>query len=94
LQLDHSAVTPHANLREKQEGDLSMAVRRAVRQYFKDLDGEQPAAIHDMVLSAIERPLLEEIMDRAAGNQTRAAAWLGMTRTTLRKKLAEYGMAH
>jgi Fis family transcriptional regulator, factor for inversion stimulation protein len=74
------------------EGDLVRSVRCAVTQYFADLDGEAPVAIHAMLLHVVERPLLEEVLERAGGNQTRAAQWLGITRTTLRKKLVEHGL--
>jgi Fis family transcriptional regulator len=39
-----------------------------------------------------EKPLLEVAMSRAAGNQSRAADMLGITRSTLRKKLVAYDL--
>jgi Fis family transcriptional regulator len=93
LQLNKATVIPHPALRDKQESELTACVRRAIKQYFKDLDGEPPAAIYDMVVAAVEKPLIEEVLTRADGNQTRAAEWLGITRTTLRKKLAEHDIA-
>jgi DNA-binding NtrC family response regulator len=36
------------------------------------------------------RPLIEEVLDFTQGNQSRACAVLGMSRTTLRKKLAHF----
>jgi Fis family transcriptional regulator len=68
-------------------------MRRSLNRYFKDLDGEQPAEIYGMVLGAVEKPLLVYILDRAQGNQTRAAEMLGINRNTLRKKLREYGLS-
>ena len=44
---------------------------------------------YEQVLSHIERPLLEEVLARTAGNQLKAAAMLGINRNTLRKKLQE-----
>ncbi|MFC4160484.1 Fis family transcriptional regulator [Chitinimonas lacunae] len=71
-------------------------IRRAVvdtlEQYFRDLDGEAPTAIYDMVLTCVEKPMLEVVLDRAQGNQTRAAELLGINRNTLRKKLQEHGL--
>lgn len=74
------------------ENELAACVRRELEQYFKDLDGELPAGIYEMVLNCVERPLLEVILDRAGSNQSRAAEWLGMNRNTLRKKLIEHGL--
>ena len=68
------------------------AVTRNLEKYFQDLDGTQPALIYDMVLSAVERPMLEVVMKKAEGNQLRASAMLGINRNTLRKKLQGYGM--
>jgi Fis family transcriptional regulator, factor for inversion stimulation protein len=62
-------------------------VRTSVEQYFKDLRGAEPAALHDLFLSAAERPLLDVVMRHAEGNQSRAADWLGINRNTLRRKL-------
>ena len=45
-----------------------------------------------MVLSAVEKPMLEVVMRHAGGNQLRASAMLGINRKTLRKKLSTYGL--
>jgi Fis family transcriptional regulator len=45
-----------------------------------------------MVLSCIERPMIEHIMKRAGGNQSKAAEILGLNRNTLRKKLQQYNI--
>ena len=43
-----------------------------------------------MVLQEVERPLLEVVMQKTNGNQSRAAEVLGINRNTLRKKLKLY----
>lgn len=58
--------------------------------YFHDLRGAEPHAVYDMVVSAVERPMLEVVMQRAEGNQSKAAEWLGINRNTLRRKLLEH----
>ena len=70
--------------------EISDCVRRSLNRYFRDLDGENPHAVYDMVLASVERPMLEVIMKHAAGNQTVAAEMLGINRNTLRKKLNEH----
>jgi len=69
--------------------EISDAVRRSLERYFKDMDGERPTAIYDMVLKNVEKPMLEVVLGRAEGNQTRAAAMLGIDRNTLRKKMQQ-----
>ena len=76
-----------------EESEVAACLRRSLNRYFKDLDGEQPTKIYDMVLSAMEKPLLIYILDHADGNQTRAAEILGINRNTLRKKLREHGLS-
>ena len=71
---------------------LALSVQRALDDYFKDLDGQPPHAVYDMVLHCIEKPMLEHIMRRAGGNQSKAAEILGLNRNTLRKKLKQYGI--
>lgn len=72
--------------------EISDCVRRSLNRYFRDLDGEAPHAVYDMVLTSIEKPMLEVVMKHAAGNQTVAAEMLGINRNTLRKKLTEYDL--
>jgi Fis family transcriptional regulator len=73
--------------------DLADCVRRNLERYFRDLDGETPHAIHAMVIASVEKPMLEIVMQQAAGNQTLAAEMLGMSRSTLRRKLAEHHLS-
>ena len=72
--------------------DISRCVRLAMEQYFRDLDGEMPAAIYDMVLARVEKPLLEVVLNHTQGNQTRAAELLGLNRNTLRKKMKSHDL--
>lgn len=65
-------------------------IRGSVEQYFKDLRGTEPDALHAMIIDAVERPLLEVVMKHADGNQSRAADWLGINRNTLRRKLLDH----
>ena len=74
------------------QNDISACVTGALEKYFRDLDGEMPCAIYDMVLKNVEKPMLEVVMRHADGNQTLAAEMLGINRNTLRKKLTEYDL--
>jgi Fis family transcriptional regulator len=69
------------------ENELSRCVRRAVESYIRDLDGEKPSAMYELVISHVEKPLLEAVLRHAEGNQTLAADMLGLNRNTLRKKI-------
>ena len=41
-----------------------------------DLGGEVPHSMHEMLIRLVEKPLLDVVMQRADGNQSRAAEWL------------------
>jgi Fis family transcriptional regulator len=69
---------------------IDECIRDSLNAYFQDMDGVEPHGMYDMLLSAVEKPLLDVVMHRADQNQSRAAEWLGLNRNTLRKKLIEH----
>ncbi|MEA3194093.1 MAG: Fis family transcriptional regulator, factor for inversion stimulation protein [Betaproteobacteria bacterium] len=69
--------------------ELADCVKRSLERYFKDMDGEKPTSIYEMVLKNIEKPMIEMVLGKAAGNQSLAAEMLGVTRNTLRKKMQQ-----
>lgn len=71
---------------------IAEAIDSALEQFYRDLDGETPTGVYDMVLARVEKPLLVSVLKRVDGNQTRAADMLGINRNTLRKKLQTYGL--
>lgn len=54
------------------------------------LDEDNGSSLYIRALEKFERPMLEEILRKANGNQIKAANMLGINRNTLRKKLTEY----
>lgn len=79
-------------MNQKTHIPLCQSVRGSLKRYFRDLNGEEPVNLHGMVMSEVEKPLLELVMERAESNQTRAARMLGINRNTLRKKLRSYNL--
>ena len=69
---------------------IEECIRDNLNTYFDDIAGLEPNGLYDMVLLAVEKPLLEVVMERAEQNQSRAADWMGLNRNTLRKKLLEH----
>jgi len=65
-------------------------IRTTLEQYFKDLRGTEPHGVHELILNAVEKPLLDVVMKHADGNQSKAAEWLGINRNTLRRKLLDH----
>jgi len=76
------------------ENDMARYVRKAIKEYFRDLEGEEPCCgMFNMVMNCVEKPLIEIVLEHVGGNQTRAAEMLGINRNTLRKKMLEHGIA-
>ncbi len=71
---------------------LSSQIQSSLEAYFKDLEGHVPGNLYDIVLSEIERPLLEIVLSQTDNNVTKAAELLGLNRGTLRKKLQKYNI--
>ena len=67
--------------------EISDAIKRSLERYFKDMDGEKPTSIYDMVLKNVEKPMIELVLGQTEGNLTQAATMLGIDRNTLRKKM-------
>lgn len=83
--MSHASIAPQPALRDH--------VARAVRRYLHDIGDSEIADLHEVVLREVEKPLFAEVLRHCEGNQSRAAATLGLSRATLRKKLREYGLA-
>ena len=66
---------------------IEECVRSSLEAYLKDLRGAEPDGIYDMLVEAVEKPMLEVVMRHTRNNQSKAAQWLGLNRNTLRKKL-------
>lgn len=71
---------------------LRQSVREALQSYFLQLEGQTPNDVYDMVLAQVEHPMIEMVLQHTGGNQSRAAKILGISRGTLRKKMAQYDL--
>jgi Fis family transcriptional regulator, factor for inversion stimulation protein len=69
---------------------IADAVRANLESYLSDLGASEPNGMYNMLVSVVEKPLLEVVMQHADNNQSKAAQWLGLNRNTLRKKLLEH----
>lgn len=67
-------------------------VRDSLERYFADLGDAPPHDILGMVVHCVERPVLQVVLEKSGGNQSKAAEMLGITRSTLRKKLLAHDL--
>jgi two-component system nitrogen regulation response regulator GlnG len=67
-------------------------VRRKLRETLRSQGDVLPRDLYELVVSWVEKPLLEFVLEKTSGNQVRAAEILGINRNTLRKKILALGL--
>lgn len=67
-------------------------LQKTVKQYVSAMNGHENGHLHDLIVSGVEKPLVEMVLKETCGNQTQAANILGINRNTLRKKIKEYDL--
>ena len=82
----------HTSLAETQASLLSDTVTNVSSDYLTSLGDQDPTNMYRQIIDEVEKPLLEVIMSRTHGNQSRAALCLGINRATLRSKLKRHGL--
>ncbi len=71
---------------------LSEHVRLAVERYIKQMDGYAISGLHAIIMDEVEKQLVETVLDHTGYNQSKAAQSLGISRSTLRKKMDLYDL--
>lgn len=69
---------------------FSQQLIQTLDNYLNTLQQEKATNLHEMVISQVEKPLIEFILEKSDGNQSKAASMLGINRNTLRKKIQQY----
>jgi len=69
---------------------------QTIAAYFNELlaraQGGEVEGLRARMMEDMERELFTRAIELAQGNQAKAARWLGVTRTTMREKLAAFGV--
>ena len=69
---------------------LRECVARSLRSYLRSAGDETAGDLYRLVMNEVEAPMLREVLRHTDGNLSRAAGLLGISRATLRKKIAEH----
>jgi Fis family transcriptional regulator len=72
---------------------LSVHVKQTVSRYLEQLHGHDVNDLYNMVMAEVEKPLLQAALEHSGYNQSKAAKALGLSRSTLRKKMDYYGLS-
>lgn len=76
--------------RTRQDVVLEEIIESKLEEFVKEMRKGSARNLHPMLISAVERPLIAQVLRATNGNQVQAAHLLGMNRNTLRKKIAEF----
>lgn len=69
---------------------LGVCVKHHIEKFFEAQDKDFLSTnVYKDVMDAVEKPLIEVVLDVTKGNQLQAAKILGLNRNTLRKKITE-----
>ena len=92
--MDATATKSHEEAKAKIQ-PLGTHVAETVERYIDSLGGQKPIELFKLVTEEVETSLYKTVMQHTKGNQSEAARILGVSRGTLRTKLAEYfGTTH
>ena len=78
--------------KHRSENFLENWLHKTVKEYVVAMKSHENGQLYELILSGVERPLVEMVLKETAGNQTQAANVLGINRNTLRKKIKEYDL--
>lgn len=66
---------------------IERLVRRKVLEYVETMDGHAITNLHELTVNLVEEALLKVVLQITDGNQSEAAAMLGINRGTLRTRM-------
>ncbi len=69
---------------------IDETILESLEIYFNRLGEQKPHAVLEMVKNAAEKPTIEFVLKKTKYNLTLSSKILGVTRATLRKKLAKH----
>jgi len=85
-------INTDTSITEEKNSCLGEDIRKHVKNFFRDLDGQEISDMYEVFLTEFEKPLFEIVMQQTRGNITKAASLLGLNRGTLRNRLKKYNL--
>ena len=73
----------------KQDEKLEESLEVKVKEFANRMTLSGAKNLHPLVIRAVEKPLIAQILKETNWNQVQAALVLGLNRNTLRKKIRE-----
>jgi DNA-binding protein Fis len=82
---------PNGTLKLQKKDTLS-SIEESVSGLDNSLMTEKKGVLYKSIVEAIEKKLIEHVLERTEGNQFKAARILGINRNTIRSKLRKLGI--
>jgi len=76
----------------RQGETLEDLIRQRTQRALDKAEGVEEGNAYAEINADVEKIILETTLKRVAGNQVKASKLLGIHRTTLRKKIEDYGL--
>ncbi len=77
---------------EKESYWNEISLKSKIIELEDHLYNEKKGVLYKSILEVIEKPLIEHVLERTAGNQLKAARILGLNRNTIRTKIQKLGI--
>ncbi|GAB4222656.1 MAG: DNA-binding transcriptional regulator Fis [Gammaproteobacteria bacterium] len=91
--METTTVTTQSALAEESKNTpLGVLIQNALKKYLDNIGDAKLTDLYKMVRDEMDEAILRVVMAHTKGNQSKAAIMLGMSRTTLRKKLKLFDM--
>lgn len=74
------------------QDDLAAGVNRALETYMQNLRGQPCTTLYAATMNAVEAQLIAFALNRCGGNHSATAKLLGISRTTLARKLTAHAI--
>ena len=75
---------------KENETKIDKIIQESLEIYFNRLGEQKPHAVLEMVINVAEKPTIEFVLKKTNYNFSASSKILGITRATLRKKVAKH----
>ena len=75
---------------KENETKIDKIIQESLEIYFNRLGEQKPHAVLEMVINVAEKPTIEFVLKKTNYNFSASSKILGITRSTLRKKVAKH----
>ena len=81
------------NKKKNLKTNIEKPIKNLIDQYFKNTkEYDKKGYLYDKLIQRVERQLIKQVLKNTEQNQLQTAKILGISRSTLRKKMATFSL--